>query len=88
MNRTNKLSDGERAKSCATVIAYVDHLERVQRLPMATRLEYYKLAYRAYKILRKHKLLGRREGGFCPAAYEEIRQMLSANLNGYGTAED
>ena len=88
MNKTNKLSCDEHKKACDAVFAYVRHLERVQQLPMATRLVYFQLAYKAYRILLKAKLLGRREGGFDPLAYEDIRRMLSENLVDNGTGED
>ena len=87
MNNTNKLSKEELSLICQEVSNFMCSLERLQKMPLEWRLLYYKLAYKVYGILRKNKLLGRREGGFDPLTYQEVRGYLNKFLND-GTAED
>jgi len=87
MNKTNNLSKADRARISREVFCYVDTLEILQKMPLEWRLLYYKLAYKVYIILRKHKQLGRRVGGFDTLTYCEIVDMLN-KFEDDGTTED
>ena len=83
-----RITDFERMMIRGMAFRFVDYLEQVQRMPLVVRLEYYRLVFHLYNLLRKNRQLGRREGGFDAEVREEIRSILSEDLDDDGTGKD
>ena len=88
MKTNNTLTELDRRAAIKAAWSFVRHMEQVQRLPMRTRLYYFDVVFEVYETLRRHRMLGRREGEFNCETREEIRQLLSRKLNDDGRDED
>ena len=70
----------ERHEMLVRVGDFVQFMNSVQRMPMVTRLSYYRAAFATYNLLRVNHQLGRRVGAFDADVYMEITKILSKLL--------
>ena len=80
--------EAERHEMLVRTRDFLEFLQRVQQMPMVTRLCFYRAAFATYNMLRVNRQLGRRVGAFDKDVYTEIVKILSKLLVENGADED
>ena len=72
--------EAERHEMLVRTCDFLEFMQRVQQMPMVTRLSYYRAAFATYNLLRVNHQLGRRVGAFDDGVYTGIVRILSELL--------
>ena len=80
--------EAERHEMLVRTCDFLEFMQRVQQMPMVTRLCFYRAAFATYNMLRVNRQLGRRVGAFDKDVYTEIVKILSKLLVENGNSED